>query len=905
MTGPPRRLAPGLILFAVTHGLLPAADWPQLQRDAARAGYTAETVAPPYRARWIWCGPESIARNRDSVTNWPDDLRSRGGYSLPLPATSSVTLAESVQPILAGGRVFAATQEGFAFALDAATGATCWITDLGDAVLATAASMDDRVAFVTTGGSTAALEARTGRVLWRHEGGRTITAAPCLAGGRLLVVDHGGVMRAFEPDSGRAAWACALGAPVDGGLAADAEAVYAVSEDLRVHRVRLGDGRRLAARRVRGQSARFNHPVVSGGRVWCQTTPVPCIGSEYTLEQVFADSPTPEDEERNVGRWLDGDDRAGRWPEASPDWRHLFALNTADLAEPFRIACGPVGGCGIPPESVCVDGAGRVLAWWPTRHPFLTKIGSFGTKYSTDISSVDAATGRRVAIDNGRLSGMWPGPETDNCYAMSVAGETLWLRQRFRGTQTLDLCTSAHRFVQAEVRRRDGGVFGADVVYAETDDRLPLPAQRPASGRAAPAITGGRVYLAEAYGIVCIEHAGPTDPAGPTPRPDPLRTPRKTPVPGAVAPAPLAAAGAHGVDAARCIRDHPEVSGIRGADDLRERLRDETDRILEAGPLAPLRLAYGDVRTDFQFLYGEPARIVTTLAWAYPHLDTGRQARVRERVRQELSLAFDGPATAMAVPAQREIHPKDRRWDEGSTRPPRRPVTGILYGLWLYGHRSRDWAPLRTRWPALRTFHAEHAERGMPYGVLGAHIAIARMAERFDDPATAARAREALAGGLLTARNLSAAEDIARTPWYADMYAPRKQGQVVDGWIFLDLCPEIGRWLRETAGGEVRRRHEEGLRRYPLWWIAAAPYFCRWTGDESVGLSPEVFGMFVPVERWVLGGDAPTLRRWMRSHPTGIGDCHWIEALVLAIEAHGATMWTDVKDSESAAGGPR
>lgn len=193
----------------------------------------------------------------------------------------------------------------------------------------------------------------------------------------------------------------------------------------------------------------------------------------------------------------------------------------------------------------------------------------------------------------------------------------------------------------------------------------------------------------------------------------------------------------------------------------------------------------------------------------------------------------------------------------------------------------------------------------MPYGVLGAHIAIARMAERFDDPATAARAREALAGGLLTARNLSAAEDIARTPWYADMYAPRKQGQVVDGWIFLDLCPEIGRWLRETAGGEVRRRHEEGLRRYPLWWIAAAPYFCRWTGDESVGLSPEVFGMFVPVERWVLGGDAPTLRRWMRSHPTGIGDCHWIEALVLAIEAHGATMWTDVKDSESAAGGPR
>ncbi len=64
-----------------------ASDWPQLQHDAARLGRTRDTVKPPYRARWIWFGSDSILRNRDSKPGGPDwkhDLKSEEGKNYPL-----------------------------------------------------------------------------------------------------------------------------------------------------------------------------------------------------------------------------------------------------------------------------------------------------------------------------------------------------------------------------------------------------------------------------------------------------------------------------------------------------------------------------------------------------------------------------------------------------------------------------------------------------------------------------------------------------------------------------------------------------------------------------------------------------------------------------------------------------
>ena len=145
--------------------------------------------------------------------------------------------------------------------------------------------------------------------------------------------------------------------------------------------------------------------------------------------------------------------------------------------------------------------------------------------------------------------------------------------------------------------------------------------------------------------------------------------------------------------------------------------------------------------------------------------------------------------------------------------------------------------------------------------------------------------------------NFAAVENLCRSNYYREYYTPRNAGpgDLYHGAMFLNVTPEIGRYLHDQVRDAALRRHEEGKHRFPLWWLVQAPYFCRWTGDESVGLSPEAIGMIAPLERWLVQADAATLRSYTRSVPTGKGDCYWLEMLIQAIEAHGSLTWTDVR----------
>jgi outer membrane protein assembly factor BamB len=488
-------------------------DWSQHQRDAARTGRADTAVPPPFRARWIWAGPARTLRNRDSQPGWPDDLSARPGYTYPnLPSNSGVTLAQSVQPIVAAGRVFVGSLEGAAFALGADDGATLWQRALPGPTISSAAVVGGRVAFACITGEVVALDAAAGTQVWLYDAGRAITGAPCAVDGRILVGTQDGRVHALEAATGAVAWVSEkLGPSIHGGLAAADGRVFTVTEDMRVHALSLADGSSLATRQVRGQSFRLLWPVVHGGRVWIGTITTPIIGSEYigeanTGSSLFADSPTLAAEQANILRWLAGDTNGGRWPDAGADWRRLYALNVADLSEPFVVPAAPADGVGLPVHPPVLDHAGRVLSYFKTRHPTLTVAngGVFGTAFSVDISAVDPATGLRSPIDNGHLATPWPW-ETDNLYAMSTAGTQLWLRQNFRGTQVIDLATSTARGVSAEIRNRDGGTFNFDVVYKDSGNPIGRP-QPTALGRSAPVIVGGRVFIAEDWGVTAIEH---------------------------------------------------------------------------------------------------------------------------------------------------------------------------------------------------------------------------------------------------------------------------------------------------------------------------------------------------------------------------------------------------------------
>jgi hypothetical protein len=108
-----------------------AQDWLQLGANAARTNYVPQAVSPPYRARWIWCGPGQTLRNKAAHPQWPDDLRlGHGkGADYPLPAAVPFTFAGRMQPVTSGTRAFVADMDGKVYALARADGKTLRVGD--------------------------------------------------------------------------------------------------------------------------------------------------------------------------------------------------------------------------------------------------------------------------------------------------------------------------------------------------------------------------------------------------------------------------------------------------------------------------------------------------------------------------------------------------------------------------------------------------------------------------------------------------------------------------------------------------------------------------------------------------------------------------------------------------------
>jgi hypothetical protein len=338
------------------------------------------------------------------------------------------------------------------------------------------------------------------------------------------------------------------------------------------------------------------------------------------------------------------------------------------------------------------------------------------------------------------------------------------------------------------------------------------------------------------------------------------------------------------------------------ASNLVAELRAEVQKILDAGPLAPVRTVYGDLEQDPYFMYWQCGRVITTLAMAWPHLTTRQYIDVRKYVHAELLEDRRAPWSPQGFispdsGARRELHnfSEPRGWDRywrmwGS----KKPTMGSFYGLWLYADRSGDWDLIKAHFPQIRELYSRNAAQCDLYGTMGAHIAMARIARQFTDVPTMNLAVSNAAVAFQTGTNFAAIESATQKYW-KERYEPRQRGRVHQGWMFLDLCPEVGRYLSEHVQKATLERHSEGLRKYPLFWLREVPYGSRWTGDEGLGIPTELMGMIVPMERWVAGASAQTIARYVRSSPICLGDCYWLEALIHAIEVSGKTECVDAR----------
>jgi hypothetical protein len=479
------------------------ADWPQLLRDPGRTARTEASIAPPFRARWFWLGPDLTLRNQALNPNWPDDLESMDGHSFPVPSTYPVTLARGIQPVVAAGRMFVGTMQGTVHGIDIVDGATLWSHDMGDPVITTACADADRVLFVDVYGDVVALDAATGAVQWTFTADRSITTAPLLTGGRVYLASHGGWVYCLDWSNGVEHWSHRLPAPVQGQLAATEERLFVPAEDMIVYTLALKDGNPLASKQVVGQSFRLTHPVVFGDKLWVTTCMIPAVGSEGVFDDVLDVSGSLEEEEELTRQFLRGE---GGFAAASSDWQHLFALDTLTLDTAFLIPNGPIEGVGFPLAGVGVTHDDQVVTWFRTRFPTLTHNNpAFGTAWPIDIAAIDPTTGDRVVINNGKFSHMFPGPETDNLYIFSTAGEYLWYRQPFRGTQVIHLPTSQHTLVMVRVRSEDGGYFDSNIALYDTLAQLPKNAQRPIEGKGCVVIIDGMALIPDVGGILAVE----------------------------------------------------------------------------------------------------------------------------------------------------------------------------------------------------------------------------------------------------------------------------------------------------------------------------------------------------------------------------------------------------------------
>jgi len=239
------------------------------------------------------------------------------------------------------------------------------------------------------------------------------------------------------------------------------------------------------------------------------------------------------------------------------------------------------------------------------------------------------------------------------------------------------------------------------------------------------------------------------------------------------------AGAAESVD--RYVWQTPRVSGIdrEKVAPLLEELEFLVQQVLDAGPLAPLRTAYADIPFEAYYLYYERGRMITTLAWAYPHVAPTRQEGIRRYVRNLLADEQQAPWTPGILQknqgAERRLYGRPVAEGRYVTYDKRAvPTLHVLYGLWLYGDRTGDWQIIQQNWDKIRGHYTRSAATEVfLYGQMSAHVAMARMAQRFGDAATLQIATAALAADLEAGRDTGVIEQRQRKTRYAWAYDER------------------------------------------------------------------------------------------------------------------------------------
>jgi len=417
------------------------ADWHMLQKDYQHTGRSTYSVVPSNTARWVWVSENHVTRPFTSASN----------QYINYPSPREVILAGDVQPIVAENRVYFGATNGEFYALNGADASTAWKKQLGGAVLHTAAYADGTVVCACMDGKVYAWVAATGNPRWTFAGATAgYSVAPIIVNGVVLAGNRDGWFYAVNLADGSLRWKYRTiadvstspfsGAPIMQSAASDGTRVFFGAENTYFYALSVDNGTELWRRRLGGSGFQYTWPVVSTGIVMTFVN-VPYGLSEYVMENELDSLPAKNTGESALAYynriWPQERQVIRTWLANNPDYENFFVMRTDDGQSPYaeRVPMGRVGGIGYPNRAPVIDNQGRILMYWRVRSSVFLTGGTFGSKYTPDISAMNPATGDRIALPVTKSDGV----ELDNTFTMTVGGNYLYWNNHMRGSRCLNL----------------------------------------------------------------------------------------------------------------------------------------------------------------------------------------------------------------------------------------------------------------------------------------------------------------------------------------------------------------------------------------------------------------------------------------------------------------------------------
>jgi len=333
--------------FVATNGDL---DWPQVQRDPQRTGYTPEILSTNFQAAWSHpFQPEKV---------YPQ-----------------------VQAIVYDGKVFVGTEMGNLYALGAQTGEGKWVYNVGSPILNSVAAGDGKAFFGAMDGAVYALDVTTGSLVWKSQLSWRIgfSTAAVLAESKVMLGGRNGVFYALDPDTGATLWQYDVGSPILQTAAWNDGRVVFGAMDMHVYAINSADGTLAwGSERIPGMAFKDYWPVLYDGNIFIGPMGVAetdVMGVGFPFREVWSsddpiwgwyaeNGPTiTEGRLTDVPEAMDAQDAAMANYQANPAnyTKNLYILDEATGEEAFVVPHWTVQtqhGATTPP---CVDRDGKLI----------------------------------------------------------------------------------------------------------------------------------------------------------------------------------------------------------------------------------------------------------------------------------------------------------------------------------------------------------------------------------------------------------------------------------------------------------------------------------------------------------------------------------------------------------------